>query len=63
MRQALNRTDFGHSRPNILIVLSIFAFAIGFGWLGVHQASKWHVAVGLYIIGRNISLCLWPSCH
>ncbi len=43
--------DFGHSRPNILIVLSIVAFAIGFTWMGVYTSNKWHVAAGLYIVG------------
>ncbi|KAI4249236.1 MAG: hypothetical protein L6R40_000694 [Gallowayella cf. fulva] len=43
--------DFGSSRPNILIVLSVVAFGIGFGWLGVHTASKWEVAAGMYIVG------------
>lgn len=45
------RTDFGRSRPNILIAFSIVAFAIGFAWLGVHTATKWEVATGLYIVG------------
>ncbi|MCJ1311770.1 hypothetical protein MMC25_005443 [Agyrium rufum] len=43
--------DFGRSRPYILIVWSILAFAIGFAWLGVHDPSKWEVATGLYIVG------------
>jgi MFS-type transporter involved in bile tolerance (Atg22 family) len=43
--------DFGSWRPNILIALSIIAFGIGFGWLGVHTEDKWHVGVGLYIVG------------
>ena len=43
--------DFGTWRPNILIVLSIIAFGIGFGWLGVHTADDWHIGVGLYIVG------------
>ena len=32
--------DFGNWRPNILIVLSIIAYAIGFGWLGVQTADQ-----------------------
>lgn len=44
--------DFGRSRPYILIVLSIIAYGIGFGWLGVHESSKWKIAAGLYIVGR-----------
>ncbi|KAF1915647.1 autophagy-related protein 22-like protein [Ampelomyces quisqualis] len=43
--------DFGSWRPNILIALSTIAFGIGFGWLGVHSEEKWHVGVGLYIVG------------
>lgn len=43
--------DFGYWRPNILIVLSLIAYGIGFGWLGVHTADQWHIAVGLYIVG------------
>ncbi|KAL4743877.1 autophagy-related protein 22-like protein [Aspergillus similis] len=40
--------DFGTWRPNILIGLSFVAYAIGIGWLGVHDAEKWHVAVGAF---------------
>lgn len=43
--------DFGTWRPNILIVLSVIAFGIGFGWLGVHTEQDWHIGVGLYIVG------------
>ncbi|KAK2865146.1 hypothetical protein FQN49_003869 [Arthroderma sp. PD_2] len=43
--------DFGTWRPNILIVLSIIAYAIGFGWIDVHTPEKWHIAAGLYIVG------------
>ncbi|KAF2843707.1 autophagy protein [Patellaria atrata CBS 101060] len=43
--------DFGTWRPSILIVLSIVAYAIGFGWLGVHDPEKWQIGVGLYIVG------------
>ena len=45
------KVDFGRFRPNILIVLSVVAFGIGFGWLGIHTADKWRVAVGMYIVG------------
>ena len=45
--------DFGTWRPNILIGLSLVAWGVGFGWLGVHDASKWEVATGLYIVGRK----------
>lgn len=64
IRKWLTKADFGSSRPNILIVLSIVAFGIGFGWLGVHTASKWEVATGMYIVGREhrclVNLVFWP---
>ena len=51
--------DFGTWRPNILIFLSIIAYAIGFGWLGVHTQDKWQAATGLYIVGLiAYQLCL-----
>jgi F0F1-type ATP synthase assembly protein I len=56
--------DFGTWRPNILIVLSIVAYAIGFGWLGVHTQEKWHIAVGLYIVGLiayQTTLTFWTA--
>jgi hypothetical protein len=34
-----------------LIGLSLVAWGIGFGWLGVHDPSKSEVATGLYIVG------------
>jgi len=43
--------DFGTWRPNILIGLSLCAWGIGFGWLGVHTENDWHVGVGLYVVG------------
>lgn len=53
MRKKLTKADFGSSRPSILIVLSIVAFGIGFGWFGVHAADQWKVATGMYIVGRE----------
>ncbi|KAJ5172809.1 Major facilitator superfamily domain general substrate transporter [Penicillium capsulatum] len=56
--------DFGHWRPNILIALSILAYAIGFGWLGVHTSDKWRVGVGLYIVGLiayQTTLTFWTA--
>ncbi|MCJ1278454.1 hypothetical protein MMC21_006271 [Puttea exsequens] len=56
--------DFGHFRPNILIGLSIVAFGIGFGWMGVHTSNKWHVAAGLYIVGLiayQTTLTFWTA--
>ncbi|KAJ5081777.1 hypothetical protein NUU61_010041 [Penicillium alfredii] len=56
--------DFGQWRPNILIALSIIAYAIGFGWLGVHDADQWRVGVGLYIVGLiayQTTLTFWTA--
>src|ERR1700739_3396467 len=56
--------DFGTWRPNILIGLSLVAWAIGFGWLGVHDASKWEAATGLYIVGLiayQTTLTFWTA--
>lgn len=51
--------DFGTFRPNILIVLSLIAWGIGFGWLGVHTEAEWQIGLGLYIIGLiAYQLCL-----
>ena len=49
----LRISDFGPWRPNILIVQSLTAIAIGFGWLGVHTPEKWMVGTVMYIIGRE----------
>ncbi|KKK16774.1 autophagy protein [Aspergillus ochraceoroseus] len=56
--------DFGTWRPNILIGLSIIAYAIGFGWLGVHTEDKWHIGVGLYMVGLiayQTTLTFWTA--
>ncbi|MCJ1359854.1 MAG: hypothetical protein MMC33_009857 [Icmadophila ericetorum] len=56
--------DFGRSRPNILIFWSIFAFAIGFGWMGVYTPNKWEVATGMYIVGLiayQTTLTFWTA--
>ncbi|RMY60688.1 hypothetical protein D0864_13054, partial [Hortaea werneckii] len=51
--------DFGTFRPNILIVLTLIAWGIGFGWLGVHDPSDWQTGLGLYIVGLiAYQLCL-----
>jgi MFS-type transporter involved in bile tolerance (Atg22 family) len=51
--------DFGTFRPNILIVLSLIAWGIGFGWMGVHTVDDWQIGLGLYIIGLiAYQLCL-----
>lgn len=41
----------GSSNTICFFLRSIVAFAIGFGWLGVHHQSEWHTGVGLYMIG------------
>ncbi|KAI9691263.1 MAG: hypothetical protein M1820_009821 [Bogoriella megaspora] len=56
--------DFGSWRPNILIALSLVAWGIGFGWLGVHTEDKWPTAVGLYIVGLiayQTTLTFWTA--
>lgn len=56
--------DFGTWRPNILIGLSLVAWGIGFGWLGVHDPSKWEIATGLYIVGLiayQTTLTFWTA--
>jgi MFS-type transporter involved in bile tolerance (Atg22 family) len=56
--------DFGNWRSNILIVLSIVAYALGFAWLGIHTGDKWHIGVGLYIIGLiayQTTLTFWTA--
>jgi hypothetical protein len=34
---------------------------VGFGWIGVHDPDKWHIAVALYVIGGNPSYSLTPT--
>ncbi|OJJ46757.1 hypothetical protein ASPZODRAFT_132891 [Penicilliopsis zonata CBS 506.65] len=56
--------DFGTWRPNILIVLSVMAYAVGFAWLGVHTADQWHIGTGLYIVGLiayQTTLTFWTA--
>lgn len=56
--------DFGTGRRWVLLVWSIIAFGIGFGWLGVHDPSKWEAAAGLYIIGLiayQLTLTYWTA--
>jgi len=56
--------DYGSWRPWILIFWSVVAFALGFGWLGVHSESKWHAAAGLYMIGLiayQMSITFWTA--
>ncbi|EUC39913.1 hypothetical protein COCMIDRAFT_31045, partial [Bipolaris oryzae ATCC 44560] len=56
--------DFGTWRPNILIILSIVAFGIGFGWLGVHNGEDWKIGPGLYIVGLIVyqtTITFWTA--
>lgn len=56
--------DLGNWRPNILIVFSVIAYAVGFAWLGVHTADKWRTGVGLYIVGLiayQTTLTFWTA--
>lgn len=56
--------DIGNWRPNILLVLSIIAYALGFAWLGVHTEDKWQTGAGLYIVGLiayQTTLTFWTA--
>ncbi|KID73654.1 Autophagy-related protein 22 [Metarhizium brunneum] len=56
--------DFGTGRRWVLLVWSVIAYGIGFGWLGVHDAARWKVAAGLYIIGLvayQLTLTYWTA--
>ncbi|CAD0100545.1 unnamed protein product, partial [Aureobasidium mustum] len=53
--------DFGTLRSKILIGLSIIAYAIGFGWLGVHTPDKWQIGTGLYILTLSFWAAAFPS--
>lgn len=54
--------DYGTWRPWILIFWSVVAFALGFGWLGVHTEDKWPIATGLYMIGLiAYQVCALPT--
>ncbi|KAL4781280.1 autophagy-related protein 22-like protein [Aspergillus varians] len=56
--------DIGNWRPNILIVLSIIAYGVGFAWLGVHTEDKWKAGAGLYIVGLiayQTTLTFWTA--
>ncbi|CAM1506274.1 Fc.00g059150.m01.CDS01 [Cosmosporella sp. VM-42] len=56
--------DFGTGRRWILIVWSIIAYGIGFGWLGVHHPNQWKYATGLYVVGLisyQLTLTYWTA--
>ncbi|KAK2603878.1 hypothetical protein QQS21_003913 [Conoideocrella luteorostrata] len=43
--------DYGTCRRWILLIWSSISYGVGFGWIGVHGAETWQVAVALYILG------------
>ncbi|PTB64706.1 hypothetical protein BBK36DRAFT_1123542 [Trichoderma citrinoviride] len=56
--------DFGTGRRWILIVWSLVAYGIGFGWLGVHDPEKWKIGTALYIVGLiayQLTLTYWTA--
>lgn len=56
--------DFGTGRRWILIVWSVIAYGIGFGWLGVHRPEQWKIATALYIVGLiayQLTLTYWTA--
>ena len=56
--------DFGTGRRWVLLIWSIIAYGIGFGWLGVHHADQWKIAAGLYIVGLiayQLTLTYWTA--
>jgi MFS-type transporter involved in bile tolerance (Atg22 family) len=56
--------DYGTWRPWILVFWSVVAWAIGFGWLGVHTSDKWHIATGLYMVGLiayQMTITFWTA--
>lgn len=56
--------DFGSFRPYILVVVSLVAYGIGFGWLGVHTVDDWQQGLGLYITGLiayQLALTFWTA--
>lgn len=56
--------DFGTGRRWILVVWSLIAYGIGFGWLGVHRPEQWKTATGLYIVGLiayQLTLTYWTA--
>ena len=43
--------DYGKWRPMILIVWTMISWGAGFGWMAVHDASRWQAGLALYILG------------
>ncbi|KAK0383860.1 hypothetical protein NLU13_7952 [Sarocladium strictum] len=56
--------DFGTGRRWVLIIWSLVAYGIGFGWLGVHKPDQWVTGAGLYIVGLiayQLTLTYWTA--
>ncbi|KAG5999783.1 hypothetical protein E4U21_006332 [Claviceps maximensis] len=56
--------DFGTGRRWVLLIWSVIAYGIGFGWIGVHDADQWKIGVGLYIVGLisyQLTLTYWTA--
>ncbi|KAK2594712.1 hypothetical protein QQS21_007562 [Conoideocrella luteorostrata] len=56
--------DFGTGRRWVLLVWSLVAYGIGFGWIGVHEAEQWKTGIGLYIVGLisyQLTLTYWTA--
>ncbi|QUC17660.1 uncharacterized protein UV8b_01901 [Ustilaginoidea virens] len=56
--------DFGTGRRWVLLIWSVVAYGIGFGWLGVDDAGEWGVGVGLYVVGLiayQLTLTYWTA--
>ncbi|OAP65381.1 hypothetical protein AYL99_01353 [Fonsecaea erecta] len=51
--------DYGKWRPYVLVFWSVVAFALGFGWLGIHTQDKWPAATGIYAVGLiSYQMCI-----
>lgn len=56
--------DFGTGRRWVLLLWSVVAYGVGFGWLGVHEPERWRAAVGLYVVGLiayQLTLTYWTA--
>ncbi|KAG6058234.1 hypothetical protein E4U32_004709 [Claviceps aff. humidiphila group G2b] len=56
--------DFGTGRRWVLLIWSLVAYGVGFGWIGVHEADQWRVGIGLYIVGLisyQLTLTYWTA--
>ncbi|KAG6033306.1 hypothetical protein E4U41_006940 [Claviceps citrina] len=56
--------DFGTGRRWVLLIWSVVAYGIGFGWIGVHEPGQWRLGVGLYIVGLisyQLTLTYWTA--